>query len=57
MRGSAIGREARRRPELDLLIGPIEAAAASSDDSDEPHEQRMLELPEAGDVPTWKEDG
>jgi hypothetical protein len=57
MRGSTLGREARRRPELDLLVGPIEAAAASSDGSHEPQEQRVLELPEADDVPTWREDG
>ena len=57
MRGSTLGREARRRPELDLLVGPIEAAAASSDNSHEPQEQHVLELPEADDVPTWKEDG
>lgn len=57
MRGSALGREARRRPELDLLVGPIEATAASFDPPCEPQEQRVLELPEAEDVPTWREDG
>jgi len=57
MRGSTLGKEARRRPELDLLVGPIEAASASSDTSSESHEQRLLELPEADDAPTWREDG
>lgn len=57
MRGSTHGREARRRPELDLLVGPIEAAAAWSDPSSEPNEQRQLELPEADEAPTRSEDG
>jgi hypothetical protein len=60
MGGSTLGREARRRPELDLLVGPIEAAAASADTSSEPHQQRVLELPQLPEpdaVPTSSSDG
>jgi len=57
VRGSTLGREARRRPELEPWVGPLEAAAASSDTSSEPHEQHVLELPETDDAPAWREDG
>ncbi len=57
MRGSTLGREARRRPDLELLVGPIEAAASTADPSLEPHDVRLLELPEADDAPSWRDDG
>jgi hypothetical protein len=58
MRGSGLGREARRRPELDLTLGPLEAAARGVDiprDAGAP----QLELIEPADPafpPTPRED-
>ncbi|MGZ5213077.1 MAG: hypothetical protein ACXWEJ_04360 [Actinomycetota bacterium] len=33
MRGSGFAREARRRPDLDLMVGPLEAATMEAEDS------------------------
>ena len=33
MRGSHVGREARRRPELDLMVGTLEAATIQGEGS------------------------
>ena len=57
MRGSTLGREARRRPDLELLVGPIEAAASTPDPSLEPHEVHQLELPEVDDALARRDDG
>jgi hypothetical protein len=68
MRGSGFAREARRRPELDLLVGPLEAAtleaatleAATMDgdgsraDGSTPED---VELSDPAELPTWREDG
>ena len=56
MRGYA--REARRRPELDLLVGPLEAASIESDDA-LPGGSAIEDLELAGpnEEPTWREDG
>lgn len=59
MQGSPLPREARRRPELDLLVGPLEAAAAA----DAVHaaanavhaaesERTIVELPDLDDAST-----
>ena len=56
MRGSRVAREARRRPELDLLVGPLEAASIDGDDTDG-SAVADLELVDPNDVPTWREDG
>jgi hypothetical protein len=56
MQGSPLPREARRRPDLDLLAGPLEAAAADSAAAPAP-ELTLLELPELNDAPMWRDDG
>ena len=58
MRGSGFAREARRRPELDLLVGPLEAASIEGDDTslDGPA-VADLELVDPNELPTWREDG
>jgi hypothetical protein len=58
MRDPGFPREARRRPELDLLVGPLEAASMEADDS--PSDVATLEDVEATDragVPIRREDG
>jgi hypothetical protein len=58
MRGTVFPREARRRPELDLLVGPLEAATMESDGSKtDVSTLRDAELVETGELPTWGEDG
>ena len=56
MRGSGFAREARRRPELDLLVGPLEAATIDDDRSDASTTEE-IELPDPAVLPTWREDG
>ena len=58
MRGSGFGREARRRPELDLLVGPLEAATID-DDARRPTRStpEEIELVDPTELPTWREDG
>lgn len=59
MRGSELGREARRRPELDLMLGPLEAAARGDDtprDAGEP-QLELIELAVPAVLPTPREDG
>ncbi len=56
MQGSPLPREARRRPELDLLVGPLEAAAAEAASTSE-QPLTLVELPDLDDEPTWREDG
>ena len=59
MRESGLGREARRRPELDLMLGPLEAAAWGVDtprNAGEPPLE-LIELPDPVVVPTPGEDG
>lgn len=57
MRGSGFAREARRRPELDLMVGPLEAATMEADGS-EPDGSTLenVELVEPAE-PTWRQDG
>ena len=58
MLGSQLGREARRRPELDLMLGPLEAAARGVDtprDAD-PQQLELIELEDPGLLPTPSED-
>jgi hypothetical protein len=58
MRGSGFAREARRRPELDLLVGPLEAASIESDDvSPDASAVADVELVDPNELPTWREDG
>ncbi len=58
MRGSGFAREARRRPELDLLVGPLEAASIESDDmSSDASAVADHELVEPNELPTCREDG
>ena len=58
MRGSGFAREARRRPELDLLVGPLEAASIEGDDpSSDGTAVADLELVDPNELPTWREDG
>ena len=58
MRGSGFAREARRRPELDLLVGPLEAAIHRDDDSSSDGSAvEDLELVDPNELPTWREDG
>jgi hypothetical protein len=52
MRGSGTAREARRRPELDLLVGPLEAAGEAVDP-----ELELIRLEDASEQPVWREDG
>ena len=58
MRGSRFAREARRRPELDLLVGPLEAATMD-EDSSRPDASTLEEGEhiDAAELPTWREDG
>ena len=55
MRGS--GREARRRPELDLLVGPLEAATIDDDTRSERSAPEEIEPVDPFELPTWREDG
>ena len=58
MRGSGFPREARRRPELDLLVGPLEAATMEPDGSvSDGSTLEDVELIETAELPTWREDG
>ena len=58
MRGSGFGREARRRPELDLLVGPLEAATMEADGSrSDASALEDVELVDPAELPTWREDG
>jgi hypothetical protein len=56
MRGSGFAREARRRPELDLLVGPLEAASIEHDDMSSDVTADM-DLVDPNELPTWREDG
>ena len=56
MQGSPLPREARRRPDLDLLAGPLEAAAAADSAAAAP-ELTLVELPDLDDAPMWRDDG
>jgi len=58
MRGSGFAREARRRPELDLLVGPLEAASIEGEvPSSDGTAVEDLELVDPNELPTWREDG
>ena len=58
MRGSGFAREARRRPELDLLVGPLEAASIEGDDpSPDGTAVEDREIVDPNELPTWREDG
>ncbi len=52
MQGSPLPREARRRPELDLLVGPLEAAAAADAVHAAESERTIVELPDLDDAST-----
>jgi hypothetical protein len=58
MRGSGFAREARRRPELDLLVGPLEAATmeTNSSRSDDPVLEQV-DVVDPTELPPWREDG
>lgn len=57
-----LAREARRRPDMDLLVGPLEAQNAPAP-SEPPAEaaspdQGGFEIPgDAEELPAWREDG
>ena len=58
MRGSGFAREARRRPELDLLVGPLEASSIEGEaPSSDGTAVEDLELVDPNELPTWREDG
>jgi hypothetical protein len=58
MRGSGFPREARRRPELDLLVGPLEAATMDDDGSRSDGSMlEEIEIADPAELPTWREDG
>jgi hypothetical protein len=58
MRGSGSAREARRRPELDLLLGSFEAASTGTDTArSETSSLEDMELVDPSELPTWREDG
>ena len=61
MPDSGFAREARRRPDLDLLLGPLEAAALQGDGaapmSPPLDSVGLMELMDAAELPTWREDG
>ena len=58
MRGSGFAREARRRPELDLLVGPLEAASIEGEAlSSDGTAVGDLEAVDPNELPTWREDG
>jgi len=57
MQGSSLPREARRRPDLDLLAGPLEAAAAAAGVDAAESQLTLVELPEFDDAPAWRDDG
>jgi hypothetical protein len=58
MQTSGSAREARRRPDLDLLLGPFETATAETDTSQtEGSTPEDVELTEASEPPMWREDG
>ena len=58
MSGSGYAREARRRPELDLLVGPLEAASIEGDATAlDGSAVADLELVDPNELPTWREDG
>ena len=58
MRGSGYAREARRRPELDLLVGPLEAVSIEGDDTSvDGSTVADVELVDPNELPTWREDG
>jgi len=58
MRGSGFAREARRRPELDLMVGPLEAASIEGEaPSSDGTAVGDLELVDPNELPTWREDG
>jgi len=54
-----LAREARRRPDMDLLVGPLEAAETSDTTGrpDDALDLRSLETDEADERPTWRDDG
>jgi hypothetical protein len=55
MHGSGTAREARRRPDFDLLIGPLEAGGAT--DEDDVSQPELIELDDPSELPAWREDG
>jgi len=63
MSKSRLTREARRRPEMDLLVGTIEAGSAHAADGSVDAGEATVpseEPPERSDQPeepTWREDG
>jgi hypothetical protein len=60
MTRSGFAREARRRPEMDLLVGPIEAAGANAADPPVELEEPSIGSEESSGLPeepAWREDG
>ena len=57
MHGSPLPREARRRPELDLLAGPLEAAAAAEAAETREPQLTLVELSELSDQLGSREEG
>ena len=52
---SGTAREARRRPELDLMVGPLEAAAVTEEAGSPALE--LIHLEDASELPVRREDG
>jgi hypothetical protein len=58
MRGSGFAREARRRPELDLMVGPLEAAAMEGTDGSRSDPATIdAGSAEPSDLPSSREEG
>ena len=63
MSESRLAREARRRPEMDLLVGAIEAGSAHAADRPVDAEEPAVpskeppEPPDQPEEPAWREDG
>ena len=54
-----LAREARRRPDMDLLVGPLEAAEPNppADASNDPIRLDPFDPDAVEERPTWREDG
>jgi len=53
---SGTAREARRRPELDLMVGPLEAAVTiATEEAGTPHLE-VIDLEDTSELPVRRED-
>jgi len=52
-----LAREARRRPDMELLVGPLEAATDAPEESADPVDLTSFDADATEARPTWREDG